>query len=167
MYGFLKGKYCIVHYDSWLKCNVKKWPQFVHGFFLAALTVLKKNNIPVSVLLFSDFSRYLVSLFFWIIKLQYLFVFYHYYTRALNRIRVAEVTHYNTTIVYPRQQYNNSLPITEWHQFRIQSLCPKLISEVLDLFILQCVQYNTITVFKEGSAITFYSFLAYGPQKNR
>ena len=29
------------------------------------------------------------------------------------------------------------------------------------------IQYNTITLFKEGSAITFYSFLTYGPQKNR
>ena len=26
---------------------------------------------------------------------------------------------------------------------------------------------NTITLFTEGSAITFYSFLTYGPQKNR
>ena len=26
------------------------------------------------------------------------------------------------------------------------------------------IQYNTITLFKEGSAITFYSFLTYGPQ---
>ena len=29
------------------------------------------------------------------------------------------------------------------------------------------IQYNTITLFKEGSAITCYSFLTYGPQKNR
>ena len=27
------------------------------------------------------------------------------------------------------------------------------------------IQYNTITLFKEGSAITYYSFLTYGPQK--
>ena len=26
------------------------------------------------------------------------------------------------------------------------------------------IQYNTITLFKEGSAITYYSFLTYGPQ---
>ena len=26
------------------------------------------------------------------------------------------------------------------------------------------IQYNTITLFKEGSAITCYSFLTYGPQ---
>ena len=25
------------------------------------------------------------------------------------------------------------------------------------------IQYNTITLFKEGSAITYYSFLTYGP----
>ena len=29
------------------------------------------------------------------------------------------------------------------------------------------IQYNTITLFKEGRAITFYSFLTYGPKKNR
>ena len=29
------------------------------------------------------------------------------------------------------------------------------------------IQYNTITLFKEGRAITYYSFLTYGPQKNR
>ena len=29
------------------------------------------------------------------------------------------------------------------------------------------IPYNTITLFKEGSAITCYSFLTYGPQKNR
>ena len=29
----------------------------------------------------------------------------------------------------------------------------------------QNIQYNTITLFKEGSAITYYSFLTYGPQK--
>ena len=27
------------------------------------------------------------------------------------------------------------------------------------------IQYNTITLFKEGNAITYYSFLTYGPQK--
>ena len=32
---------------------------------------------------------------------------------------------------------------------------------------LSTVQYNTITLFKEGSAITYYSFLTYGPKKNR
>ena len=31
----------------------------------------------------------------------------------------------------------------------------------------EILQYNTITLFKEGSAITCYSFLTYGPQKNR
>ena len=33
--------------------------------------------------------------------------------------------------------------------------------------VLGLIQYNTITLFKEGSAITCYSFLTYGPQKNR
>ena len=30
--------------------------------------------------------------------------------------------------------------------------------------VLGTIQYNTITLFKEGSAITYYSFLTYGPQ---
>ena len=38
--------------------------------------------------------------------------------------------------------------------------------DLKDLFY-NTIQYNTITLFKEGSAITFYSFLTYGPQKNR
>ena len=29
--------------------------------------------------------------------------------------------------------------------------------------LLNTIQYNTITLFKEGSAITYYSFLTYGP----
>ena len=28
------------------------------------------------------------------------------------------------------------------------------------------IQYNTITLFKEGSAITYYTFLTYGPHNN-
>ena len=34
---------------------------------------------------------------------------------------------------------------------------------ILELKI-STIQYNTITLFKEGSAITCYSFLTYGPQ---
>ena len=45
------------------------------------------------------------------------------------------------------------------------------ICEVLEYFKkepeAEILQYNTITLFKEGSAITCYSFLSYGPQKNR
>ena len=40
-------------------------------------------------------------------------------------------------------------------------------SKVWFLFIALTVQYNTITLFKEGSAITCYSFLTYGPQKKK
>ena len=43
----------------------------------------------------------------------------------------------------------------------------RLDSKIKDKPTLQSfksIQYNTIILFKEGSAITFYSFLTYGPQ---
>ena len=33
------------------------------------------------------------------------------------------------------------------------------------VFYTDFVQYNTVTLFKEGSAITYCSFLTYGPEK--
>ena len=41
------------------------------------------------------------------------------------------------------------------------------IALIVEMFADIYVQYNTITLFKEGSAIACYSFLTYGPQKNR
>ena len=32
------------------------------------------------------------------------------------------------------------------------------------IIIRLTIQYNTLTLFKEGSAITYYSFLTYGPR---
>ena len=48
-----------------------------------------------------------------------------------------------------------------WQRVSNANLALKISPDVL----IYLVQYNTITLFKEGSAITCYSFLTYAPQK--
>ena len=93
----------------------------------------------------------------------------------------------NSTIKKPRSQKRNEKLSKKWgivskscqfhtsyYSFSLVWICEMEFNLLSIIFCTKVcvytdfVQYNTITLFKEGSAITYYSFLTYGPQtKNK
>ena len=61
--------------------------------------------------------------------------------------------------------------LKNWHEIfkpitELQSAIPIAVTSEVQYNTIQysTIQYNTITLFKEGSTMTYYSFLTYGPQ---